>query len=113
MSEVSDHPSILALDLILDHEDREEIRTPAPNGPMLGVHPGVGWHHNLNEETGSPIFIEYLIDNELEIIAPYFQFDMVLESLELLLTHGHHCSVHFCTLQAHKDPYPQPALMCK
>jgi hypothetical protein len=80
MSEVSDHPSILALNLVLDHKDHEEAHTPAPNGPMPGVHPGIGWHRNLNKETGSPIFIEYLIDDNLEIVTPYFQFSMDSDS---------------------------------
>ena len=106
MSETSDHPSIPALDLVLNHEDREEVRTPTPNGPMPGVHPGVGWRRNMNDETGIPLFLEYLIDDDLEIIAPYFQFDMESDSPELLLTRGHHCSVHSCTLRARKDPYP-------
>ena len=88
MSETSDHPSIPALDLDLDPEDREEARTPAPNGPMLGVHPGVGWHRNMNDETGVPLFIKYLVDDDLEIIAPYFQFDMESDSPKLLLTRG-------------------------
>jgi hypothetical protein len=113
MSEVSDHPFIPALDLDLDHEDREENRTPAPNGPLPGVHLGMGWCCNLNDKTGNPIFAEYLIDGDLEIIAPYFQFDMDSDSPELLLTCGQRCSVHSHTLQACKDPYPRPALMCK
>ena len=106
MSKVSDHPSIPALDLILDNEDREEAHTPASNGLMLGVHPGVGWHHNLNKETGSPIFAKYLMDDNLKIIAPYFQFDMDSDSPKLLLTHSHRCLVHSHTLQACKGPYP-------
>jgi hypothetical protein len=80
---------------------------------MPGVHPGVGWHRNLNEETGTPIFVKYLINDNLEIIALYFQFDMDLDSPELLLTHSRRCSVHFCTLQACKDPYLRLALTCK
>jgi hypothetical protein len=98
ISKVSNHSSILALDLILENEDQEEACIPASNGPMLGVYPGIGWHQNLNKETGSPIFIEYLVDNELKIITPYFQFDMELESPELLLTRSCHCSVHSRTL---------------
>jgi len=98
MSEVSDHPSIPALDLVLDHENCKENCTPAPNGPLPGVHPGVGWHHNLNDETSNPIFTEYLIDGDLEIIAPYFQFDMDSDSPKLLLTRGRRCSVHSHTL---------------
>ena len=113
MSEVSDHPSIPALDLVLDHKDREEMHTPAPNSPLPEVHLSVGWHCNINKETGNPIFTKYLIDNNLKIIAPYFQFDMDSDSPKLLLTRGHHCSVHSCTLRAHKDPYPRPALTCK
>jgi hypothetical protein len=80
---------------------------------MPGVHPGVGWCRNLNDKTGNPIFAEYLIDGDLEIIAPYYQFDMDSDSPELLLTHGRRCSVHSRTLRARKDPYPRPALTCK
>jgi hypothetical protein len=113
MSEVSDHPSIPALDLDLNHKDREENRTPAPNGPMLGVHPGVGWRRNLNDETGNPIFAEYLINGDLEIIAPYSQYNMDSDSPELLLTRSQRCLVHSHTLRARKDPYPLPALTRK
>jgi hypothetical protein len=113
MSEVSDHPSIPALELILDQEDREENRTPTPNGPMPGVHPGIGWRRNLNDETGNPIFAEYLVNGDLEILAPYFQYNMESDSPELLLTRGRCCSVHSRTLRARKDPYPRPALTRK
>jgi hypothetical protein len=113
MLETSDHPSIPALDLILNHEDYKEVRTLTPNGPMPGVHPSTGWRRNLDQETSRPIFTEYLMDDDLEIIAPYFQFDMYLDSPELLLTHGCCCSVYSHTLQARKDPYPWPALTHK
>jgi hypothetical protein len=113
MSEISNHPSIPALNLDLDHEDCEEARTPAPNGPMPGVHPGVGWRRNMNDETGVPLFLKYLVNNDLEIITPYFQFDMESDSPKLLLTCGRRCSVHSCTLRARKDPYPRPALTHK
>jgi hypothetical protein len=83
-----DNESILALALILEDQDREETCTPAPGGPMPGVHPGFGWFRNANEETGSPIFREYVVDDGLEIIAPYYQLDMNTDSPELLLTRG-------------------------
>jgi hypothetical protein len=70
MSEISDHPSIPALDLVLDHEDREENRTPTLNGPMPGVHLGMGWRRNLNDETGNPIFTEYLINGISRSLPP-------------------------------------------
>jgi hypothetical protein len=98
MSEISDHLSIPALNLVLNHKGCEEAHTPAPNGLMLGVHSGIGWHRNLNKETGIPIFVEYLINDNLEIIALYFQFDMDLDSPKLLLACGHCCSVHSQTL---------------
>jgi hypothetical protein len=85
---MADDESIPALALVLEDEDHEEARTPAPGGPMLGVHPGFGWFHNANEETGSPIFCKYVIDDGLEIIAPYYQLDMDIDSPELLLTRG-------------------------
>jgi len=44
--------------------------------------------HNANEETGSPILREYVIDDGLKIIAPYYQLDMDTNSPKLLLTHG-------------------------
>jgi hypothetical protein len=85
---MADNESIPALALVLEDEDREEAHTPAPGGPMLGVHPGFGWFRNANDKTGSPIFREYIIDNGLEIIAPYYQLDMDTDSPELLLMHG-------------------------
>jgi hypothetical protein len=110
LTEATDNESIPALTLVLEDEDREEARTPAPGGPMPGVHPGFGWFHNANEETGSPIFREYVIDDGLEIITPYYQLNMDTDSPELLLTRGHRCTVHSCTLRARKDPYPRPTL---
>jgi hypothetical protein len=83
-----DDESIPALALVLEVEDREEAQTPAPGGPMPGVHPGLSWFRNANEETGSPIFSEYVLENGLEITAPYYQFDMDTDSPELLLTRG-------------------------
>jgi hypothetical protein len=80
---------------------------------MPGVHLGFGWFRNANEETGSPIFHKYVIDDGLEIIAPYYQLDMNTDSPKLLLTRGWRCTVHSHTLRAHKDPYPHPALTCK
>jgi hypothetical protein len=86
-TEIADDESIPALALVLEDEDHEEARTPAPGGLMPGVHPGFGWFCNANEETGSPIFCEYVVDDSLEIIAPYYQLDMDTDSPELLLTH--------------------------
>jgi hypothetical protein len=113
MTETADNESIPALALVLEDEDREETRTPAPGSPIPGIHPGFGWFCNANEETGSPIFHEYLIDNGLEIIAPYYQLNMDTDSPELLLTHGWRCTVHSRILRARKDPYPRPTLTCK
>ena len=112
-TEMTDDESIPALTLVLEDQDCEEAQTPAPGGPMPGVHPGFGWFRNANEETGSPIFREYIIDDGLEIIAPYYQLDMDTDSPELLLTHGRWCTVHSRTLKARKDPYPHPALTRK
>jgi hypothetical protein len=70
--ELVDDESILALTLVLEDEDREEACTPAPGGLMPEVHSGFGWFCNANKETGSPIFCEYIIDDGLEIIAPYY-----------------------------------------
>ena len=112
-TETADDESIPALALVLEDEDHEEACTLAPGGPMPGVHPGFGWFHNTNEETGSPIFHEYVINDGLEIIAPYYQLNMDTDSPELLLTRGRRCTVHSCTLRAHKDPYPHPALTHK
>jgi hypothetical protein len=108
-----DDESIPALALVLEDENREEAQTPAPGGPMPCIHPGFSWFCNANEETGSPIFREYVIDDGLEIIAPYYQLDMDTDSPELLLTRGHRCTVHSHTLRARKDPYPHPALTHK
>jgi hypothetical protein len=112
-TEMTDDKSVPALTLVLEDQDREEAQTPAPGGPMPGVHPGFGWFRNTNEETGSPIFREYVIDDGLEIIAPYYQLDMDTDSPELLLTRGRRCTVHSRTLRARKDPYPRPALTRK
>ena len=109
---MDDEPaSVLAL--VLEDEDRKEAQTLAPGGPMPGVHPGFGWFRNANGETGSTIFREYVIDDGLEIIAPYYQLDMDTDSPELLLTRGRRCTVHSRTLRARKDPYPRPALTRK
>jgi len=113
MTEATDNESIPALALVLEDEDREETQTPAPGSPMPGVHPGFGWFCNANEETGSPIFREYVVDDGLEIIAPYYQLDMDTDSPELLLTRGRRCTVHSRTLRARKDPYPRPVLTRK
>jgi hypothetical protein len=110
---MADDKSVLVLALVLEDQDREEAQTPASGGPMPGVHPGFSWFHNANEETGSPIFHEYIIDDRLEIIAPYYQLDMDTDSPELLLTHGRQCTVHSRTLRARKDPYPRPTLTRK
>jgi hypothetical protein len=108
-----DDELILALALVLKDEDREEAQTPAPGSPMPGVHPGFGWFCNTNEETGSPIFHEYVIDDSLEIIAPYYQLDMDTNSSKLLLTRGRQCTIHSHTLRARKDQYPCPTLTRK
>jgi len=84
-----DDESVPALALILEDQDRKETQTLAPGGPMPGVHPGFSWFCNANEETGSPIFREYVVDNRLEIIAPYYQLNMDTDSPKLLLTRGH------------------------
>ena len=113
VTETADNEPASVLALVLEDEDREEARTPAPGSPMPGVHPRFGWFRNANEETESPIFREYVVDNGLEIIAPYYQLDMDTDSPELLLTCGRRCTVHSCTLRACKDPYPRPALTYK
>jgi hypothetical protein len=109
----TDNESIPALALVLEDEDREEAQTPVPGSPMPGIHPGFGWFRNTNEETGSPIFCKYVIDDRLEIIAPYYQLNMDTDSPKLLLTHGRRCTVHSPTLRARKDPYPHSALTRK
>ena len=88
VTETADNEPASVLALVLEDEDREEARTPAPGSPMPGVHPGSSWFCNANEETGSPIFHEYVINDRLKIIAPYYQLDMDTDSPKLLLTHG-------------------------
>ena len=112
-TEMADDEPASVLALVMEDEDREEAQTPAPGGPMPGVHPRFGWFCNANEETGSPIFRKYVIIDRLEIIAPYYQLDMDTDSPKLLLTHGHQCTIHSRTLRARKDPYPCPALTRK
>jgi hypothetical protein len=112
-TETADDEPLSVLALVLEDKDHEEACTPALGGPMLGVHPRFGWFHNANKETRSPIFCEYVINDGLKIIAPYYQLDMDTDSPKLLLTCGRRCTVHSCTLQARKDPYPCPMLTHK
>jgi hypothetical protein len=72
VTEMADDESIPALALVLEDQDHKEAHMPAPGGLMLGIHPGFGWFHNTNKETGSSIFCEYVIDDGLEIITPYY-----------------------------------------
>jgi hypothetical protein len=64
---VADDDDIPALTLVL--EDHEHEQTPLP---MPSIHPGMGWFHNANEETRSPIFRKYVIEDSLKIVAPYY-----------------------------------------
>jgi hypothetical protein len=76
MTEMVDNEFIPALALVLEDEDRKEAHRLAPDDPMPGIHPGLGWFHNANEETSSPIFCKYIVNDGLKIITPYYQLDM-------------------------------------
>ena len=73
-----------------------EGRTPSPNGPQPGVHPGPGWKDNFNAIGTHHFFV--IPDGEEDIIAPFISYDLHATFPELLATNGHGCTVHSCPL---------------
>jgi len=75
-----------------------EGRTPSPNGPQPGVHPGPGWKDNFNAIGTHHFFI--IPDGEEDIIAPFISYDLHATFPKLLATNGCGCAVHSCPLHA-------------
>jgi len=76
-----------------------EGRTPSPNGPQPGVHPGPGWQDNFNSTGTCHFFV--IPDGEEDVIAPFISYDLHATFPELLATNGRSCIVHSCPLHAH------------
>jgi len=75
-----------------------EGRTPSPNGPQPGVHPGPGWKDNFDAIGTHHFFV--IPDGEEDIIAPFISYDLHATFPELLATNGHGCMVHSHPLHA-------------
>ena len=91
-------------------EEREEAQTTAP---QPGVYPGPGWVRNINYSNNTPVYPEYVVDNDMELLAAYYQYDLETSEPELLLTRGRNCRVHSRPLHARASPYPRPMLTRK
>ena len=77
--------------------DAEE-RTPSPNGPQPGIHPGPGWKDNFNAVGTRHFFV--IPDGEEDVITPFISYDLHATFPELLATNGHGCMVHSRPLHA-------------
>src|SRR6266581_230321 len=75
-------------------EDEEEGRTPMPNGPQPGIHPGPGWVKNCEDEAVHYIFLIPTDPPQNYEIAPYVTINWNTMSPELLGTHGRGCPIH-------------------
>jgi len=91
-------------------EEREEAHTTTP---QPGVYPGPGWVRNINHSSNTPVYPEYILDNNMELLAAYYQYDLDTTEPELLLTRGRNCRVHSRPLHARANPYPRPMLTRK
>ena len=91
-------------------EEEEEGRTPTPNGPRPGVHPGPGWARNCEERGVNYIFLIPTDPPQRYEIAPFVSIDWSTTSPELLGTRGLGCSVHAKPLHARADEFPRAAL---
>jgi len=69
-----------------------EGRTPSPNGPQPGVHPGPGWKDNFNAIGTRHFFV--IPDGEEDVIAPFISYNLHTTFPKLLATNGHGCTVH-------------------
>jgi len=75
-----------------------EGRTPSPDGPQPGVHPGPRWKDNFNTVGTHHFFV--IPDGEEDVIAPFISYDLHATFPELLATNGHSCTVHSHPLHA-------------
>jgi len=75
-----------------------EGRTPSPNSPQPGVHPGPGWKDNFNAVGTRHFFV--IPDGEEDVIAPFISYDLHATFPKLLATNGHGCTVHSRPLHA-------------
>jgi len=91
-------------------EDKEEGRTPTPNGAQPGIHPGPGWAKNC-EDTGINYIFQIPTDPPQRYeIAPFISIDWNSTSPELLGTCRRGCPVFAKHLHAQADEFPQAAL---
>jgi len=91
-------------------EEEEEGRTPTPNGPQPGVHPGPGWARNCEDRGINFIFLIPTDPPQRQEIAPFVTIDWNTTSPKLLGTRGRGCSVHSKPLHARADEFPRAAL---
>jgi len=90
--------------------EEEEGRTPTPNGPQPGVHPGPGWAKNCEDVGINFIFLIPTDTPQRYEIAPFITIDWNTTSPELLGTRGKGCPVHAKHLHARADEFPRAAL---
>jgi len=76
-----------------------EGRTPSPNGPQPGIHPGPGWQDNFNATGTCHFFV--IPDGKEDVIAPFISYDLHTTFPKLLATNGHGCTVYSHPLHAH------------
>jgi len=94
----------------ITREEEEEGRTPTPNGPRPGVHPGPGWAKNCEDHGVNYIFLIPTDPPQRYEIAPFVSINWSLTSPELLGTCGLGCPVHAKHLHARADEFPCAAL---
>jgi len=94
-------------------EEEEEGRTPMPNGPQPGVHPGPGWAKNCKDEGINFIFLIPTDSPQRHEIVPFVSIDWSSTSPELLGTCGRGCPVHAKHLHARADEFPRAAFDCR
>ena len=94
----------------ITREEEEEGRTPTPNGPRPGVHPGPGWAKNCEDHGVNYIFLIPTDPPQRHEIAPFVSIDWSSTSPELLGTRRLGCPVHAKHLHARADEFPRAAL---
>jgi len=94
-------------------EEAEAERTPTPDGPRPGMHPGPGWAKNCEDHGVNYIFLIPTDPPQRFEIAPFVSIDWSSTSPELLGTRGLGCPVHTKHLHARADEFPRPALDCR
>ena len=90
-------------------EEAEEGRTPTPNGPRPGVHPGPGWAKNCEDRGINYIFLIPTDPPQQYEIAPFISIDWSSTSPELLGTRRLGYLVHAKHLHARTDEFPRAA----